>query len=63
MTARVANGIYWTCIGLAALLVLLGCWSFVFGGDALGGALLFYLMIAASVYLIGSWVFWTGRRA
>jgi hypothetical protein len=63
MTARVANGIYRGCIGLAVLFLLLGLMSFLFGSVGLGSALLFYLMITASIYLIGSWVFWTGRRA
>ncbi len=63
MTAGVANGIYWVCIGLAALCLLLGLLSVLFGSVGLGGALLFYLMIAASIYLTGSWVFWRDRRA
>jgi hypothetical protein len=63
MIARAANGIYWASIGLAALCVLFGLWSSLFGGVGIGGALLFYLMIAASIYLIGTWVFWSDRRA
>ncbi len=63
MTARVAKGIYWVCVGLAALCVLLGLLSFLFGNIGLGSALLFYLMITASIYLIGSWVFGRDRRA
>jgi len=63
MNIRAANGIYWAGIGLAALCVLFGLWSFLFGGVGMGGALLFYLMIAASIYLIGSWLLWSGRRA
>jgi hypothetical protein len=62
MATRVANGIYWGCIGLAALCVLFGLLSFLFGSSGLGGALLFYLMIAASIYLVGSWVFWRDSR-
>ena len=45
MTARVASGIYWVCVGLAALCVLLELLSFLFGSIGLGSALLFYLMI------------------
>ena len=63
MTARVASEIYWVCVGLAALCVLLELLSFLFGSIGLGSALLFYLMITASIYLIGSWVFWRDRRA
>jgi hypothetical protein len=63
MSVRAANGIHWASIGLAALCVLFGLWSFLFGGVGTGGALLFYLMIAASIYLIGNWLLWSGRRA
>ena len=63
MTVRAANGIYWASIGLAALGVLFGLWSFLFGGVGMAGALLFYVMIAASIYLIGNWLFWSDRRA
>jgi len=63
MTVRAANGIYWASIGLAALCVLFGLWSFLFGGVGMGGALPFYLMIAASIYLIGNWLLWSDRRA
>lgn len=63
MTVRAANGVYWTCIGLATLCVLFGLWSFMFGGVGIGSALLFYLMIAASIYLMGTWVFWDDRPA
>ena len=38
------------CIGLAALCVLLGLLSFLLRSVGLGSALLFYLMITASIY-------------
>jgi len=63
MTVRAANGIYWASIGLATLCVLFGLWSFMFGGVGIGSALLFYLMVAASIYLIGIWIFRDDRHA
>jgi len=63
MTVRAADGIYWASIGLATFCVMFGLWSFMFGQVGTGSALLFYLMIAASIYLIGIWIFRDGRHA
>jgi hypothetical protein len=61
MTVRVAKITYWTCLALAALVVVLGVLDTVFAGP--GGALLFYLTIAATLYLVVTWVFQRGRHA
>jgi hypothetical protein len=63
MTVREADGIYWASIGLATLCVMSGLWGVMFGEVGTGSALLFYLMIAASIYLIGIWIFRDGRHA
>jgi hypothetical protein len=63
MTARAASGIYWVSIGVAAICVLFGLWSSLFGGVGIDGVLLFYLMIAASIYPAGNWLFWADPRA
>jgi hypothetical protein len=55
-----AKIIYWTGSGLAALVVLLGVLDTMFVGP--GGAALFYLMVAAALYLAGTWVFHLDRH-
>jgi hypothetical protein len=52
---------YWTSSGLAALIVLLGILDTMFVGP--GSAALFYLMVAAAIYLAGTWVFHRDRHA
>jgi hypothetical protein len=61
MTVGAAKAVYWTCSGLPALVVLLGVLDTLFAG--LGGAALFYLAVAASIYLMGTWVFRRDRHA
>ena len=61
MTSGAAGIVYWTCSGLAALVVLLGIADTLFGGP--GGALLFFFAVAAALYLAGTWVFQRDRHA
>lgn len=63
MTVRGAHGVYWASIALATFCVMFGLWSFMFGEVGTGSELLFYLMIAASIYLIGTWIFRDDLRA
>jgi hypothetical protein len=56
-----AKFVCWTCTGLAAVVVLLGVMDTVFAGP--GGAGLFYLTVAAALYLAGTWVFQGDRHA
>jgi hypothetical protein len=55
MTTGAGSVIYCTCWGLAALVVLLGILDTILGGP--GGAPLFYLTVAAALYLAGAWAF------
>jgi hypothetical protein len=61
MTVGAAKAVYWSCSGLAALVVPLGILVTLFAGP--GGAALFYLAVAASIYLMGTWVFRKDRYA
>lgn len=63
MTVRGAHGVYWASIALATFCVVFGLWTFMLGGVGIGSEWLFYLMIAASIYLIGIWIFRDDRHA
>lgn len=63
MNVRAVDGVYWASIALATFCVMFGLWSFMFGKVGTGSELLFYLMIAASIYLIGIWIFRDDRHA